>query len=88
MIWTDYFTLVGVVPGRIVVCGHGTLDFSDGSLPVEKIRMLFEGGFPYLKVTPLGEDTFYQKPALTVDQTGDIPQGDVPPAKKPAKKKM
>lgn len=86
MIWTDYFTLVGVLPGRIVVPGHGTLDFSDTSLPVEKIRTLFEIGFPYLKVTPLGKDTFYPEPTLVeAERETSLELGL--PAKKPTKKK-
>jgi hypothetical protein len=84
--WTDYFTLVGVVPGRIVVPGHGTLDFSDGSLPVEKIRTLFENGFPYLKATSLGKDTFYPEPPL-VEPEEDITRELASPAKKPPKMK-
>ncbi len=59
MIWTDYFNLIKVLPGRIVTPRFGTLDFGDPGLPVEKIRALYEDGFPYLKLTALGKDVLY-----------------------------
>ncbi|TSA33874.1 MAG: hypothetical protein D4R64_13190 [Porphyromonadaceae bacterium] len=59
MIWTDYFNLIKVLPGRIVTPRFGSLDFGDPSLPVEKIRALFEDGFPYLELTPLGKEALY-----------------------------
>ena len=64
MIWTDYFTLIKVQPGRIVTPRFGTLDFSDPQLPVEKLQVLFEDDFPYLKITPLGMEALYPVPPL------------------------
>ena len=64
MIWTDYFTLIKVLPGRIVTPRFGTLDFSDPSLPVEKVQALFEDDFPYLQITPLGMENLYPMPPL------------------------
>ncbi|MFA5816207.1 MAG: hypothetical protein WC865_11355 [Bacteroidales bacterium] len=64
MIWTDYFTLIKVLPGRIVTPRFGTLDFSDANLPVEKLQALFEDDFPYLKITPLGLEALYPVPPL------------------------
>ncbi len=86
MIWTDYFTLVGVLPGRIVVPGHGTLDFSDTSLPVEKIRTLFEKGFPYLEATSLGKDTFYLVPRMVAVRPEINLELALPAKKQPRKK--
>jgi len=64
MIWTDYFTLIKVLPGRIVTPRFGTLDFSDPDLPVEKLLALFEDDFPYLMITPLGMEALYPVPPL------------------------
>jgi len=64
MIWTDYFTLIKVLPGRIVTPRFGTLDFADPLLPVEKVLKLFEDDFPYLQITPLGLETLYPVPPL------------------------
>ena len=50
MIWTDYFNLIKVQPGRIVTPRYGTLDFADPNLPVEKVKALYEEGFPYLQI--------------------------------------
>ena len=62
--WNEYFTLINVLPGRIVTPRFGTLDFSDPSLPVEKVQALFEDDFPYLQITPLGMDALYPVPPL------------------------
>ena len=64
MIWTDYFTLIKVQPGRIVTPRFGTLDFSNPNLPVEKLQALFEDDFPYLQITPLGMEALYPVPPL------------------------
>jgi len=85
MIWTDYFTLIKVQPGRIVTPRFGTLDFSDPGLPVEKLQALFEDDFPYLQITPLGMDTLYPLPPLAKlpSKRMETPT----PARKPAKRK-
>ena len=85
MIWTDYFTLIKVLPGRIVTPRFGTLDFSDPNLPVEKLQALFEDDFLYLRITPLGMEALYPVPPLA-----KIPSKKVEtftPARKPAKRK-
>ena len=64
MIWTDYFTLVKVLPGRIITPRFGTLDFSDPSLPLQKLQALFEDDFLYLQIAPLGMETLYPVPPL------------------------
>jgi hypothetical protein len=64
MIWTDYFTLIKVLPGRIVTPRFGTLDFSDPHLQVEKLQALFEDDFLYLKITSLGMEALYPVPPL------------------------
>ena len=85
MIWTDYFTLIKVLPGRIVTPRFGTLDFSDPMLPVEKLQALFEDDFPYLQITPLGMEALYPVPPLA-----KLPSKKVEihtPARKPVKRK-
>jgi hypothetical protein len=85
MIWTDYFTLIKVLPGRIVTPRFGTLDFSDPHLPVEKLQALFEDDFPYLKITPQGMEALYPIPPLA-----KLPSKKVEPpipARKPVKRK-
>ena len=85
MIWTDYFTLIKVRPGRIVTPRFGTLDFSDPKLPVNKLQDLFEDDFPYLQITPLGMETLYPVPPLA-----KLPSKKAEPltlARKPVKRK-
>jgi len=83
MIWTDCFKLIKVLPGRIVTPRYGTLDFSDTSLPLEKMQALFEDDFPYLQITPLGMDTLYPVPRLAKLQSNE----SVPPTRKVRKRK-
>ena len=59
MNWQDYFTLVKIRPGRVKTSRVGIIDFSDPGIPVETIRSLYEGGFPYLEPTPEGQQKFY-----------------------------
>jgi len=85
MIWTEYFTLIKVLPGRIVTPRFGTLDFSDPSLPVEKLQALFEDDFPYLKITPHGMEALYP-----ISPLAKFPLKKVEPltqARKPVKRK-
>ena len=85
MIWTDYFTLIKVQPGRIVTPRFGTLDFSDPSLPVEKVQALFEDDFPYLQIKPLGMETLYPLPPLA--KLPSKRMETLTPARKPVKRK-
>ena len=85
MIWTDYFTLIKVLPGRIVTPRFGTLDFSDPNLPVGKLQVLFEDDFPYLKITPLGIEALYPVPPLAKLPTKRVQP--LTPARKPVKRK-
>jgi hypothetical protein len=85
MIWTDYFTLIKVLPGRIVTPRFGTLDFSDPKLPVDKLQALFEDDFPYLKITPLGMEVLYPVPPLAKLPSKKVES--LTPARKPVKLK-
>ena len=44
--WKDYFKMIKLVPGRVVISGHGTIDFSRDDIPVELIKQLYENDFP------------------------------------------
>ena len=85
MIWTEYFTLIKVLPGRIVTTRFGTLDFSDPMLPVEKLQALFEDDFPYLRITPMGMETFY--PVTPLAKLPSKRMETLTPARKLAKRK-
>ena len=57
--WKKYFKVVKIVPGEVVVPGHGKLDFSKDNISVEVCRSLFESDFPYLAITDEGQDFLY-----------------------------
>jgi len=57
--WKDYFKMIKLVPGRVVVPGHGTIDFRRDDLPLKLIQQLYENDFPYLQLTPEGEQKLY-----------------------------
>jgi hypothetical protein len=56
--WRKYFKLVKLVPGKVIVQGYGTLDFS-GDVPVETCKALFEKGVRFLEITKEGESELY-----------------------------
>jgi hypothetical protein len=51
--------MIRLVPGRVVVPGHGTIDFSRNDLPLDLLKTLWENDFPYLQITPLGKNKLY-----------------------------
>lgn len=66
--WRRYFKVVGIVPGKVLTRLLGPVDFSDPSLPVEKVQQLYEADSPWLQLTPEGEQELYgiPKPAAAV----------------------
>ena len=56
--WKTYFKLIKIKPGKVVVPGHGKIDFNSDKLPVELCRKLCESGFPYLEMTKEGKEKF------------------------------
>ena len=56
--WSKYFKLKGLVPGRVVVAGYGEIDFSQ-NVPVETCRELFENDWPFIDITEEGKLKFY-----------------------------
>lgn len=75
--WRKYFNFVKLVPGRVVVQGHGEIDFSRDDIPVELCMKLYESDFMYLEITELGKTELY---GLKVEQMG--PEQDPQPQKR------
>lgn len=66
--WRNYFKLIRINPGKVVVPGHGKIDFARDNLPVELCLKLYESGFPYLELTKEGKEKFAQKQDLKQDK--------------------
>ena len=59
MKWTNYFKLIKLVPGIVVVPGHGKIDFRSENLSVELCKKLYNSGFAYLELTAEGKEKLY-----------------------------
>ena len=57
--WQEYFRLVKLKPGKVVTALLGEIDFSSDSVPLEKIKQLYESNFPYLEITEQGKSELY-----------------------------
>jgi len=57
--WTQYFKLIKICPGVVIVPPHGSIDFRQEDIPLELCKKLFENGFPYLELTELGKTELY-----------------------------
>lgn len=57
--WTDYFKFIKLRRGRVITPSHGEIDFSRDDIPVETCKELYDGGFPYLELTEMGEKELY-----------------------------
>lgn len=66
--WRRYFKLVKLVPGKVIVQGHGTIDFA-GDVPVELCQKLYEEDFEFLEITEEGKKELYglNSPELKVE---------------------
>ena len=63
--WQEYFRLVKLKPGKVVTALLGEIDFSSDSIPLEKIKQLYESNFPYLEITEQGKSELYgSKPVI------------------------
>ena len=56
--WRRYFKLVKLVPGKVIVQGHGTIDFA-GNVSVELCQKLYEEDFEFLQITEEGKQLLY-----------------------------
>ncbi len=67
--WKQYFTVVGIVPGPVIVQGFGTVDFSNNNLSVETCKKLYEADCRFLQLTEAGKQKLYKvKPKRTVQR--------------------
>jgi len=57
--WRRYFKLVKLVPGKVIVQGYGTLDFSRDDIPIETCKALYETDFEFLEITEEGKRALY-----------------------------
>lgn len=58
----EYFKIIKIVPGRVVVPGFGILDFSK-TVSTDVCEILYKKGFPYLGLTSKGKEKYHPKPA-------------------------
>jgi hypothetical protein len=49
-----FFNLVGIEPGTVITFQFGAVDFRE-AVPLHILKELYNSGFPYLKLTKLGE---------------------------------
>jgi hypothetical protein len=61
--WRKYFKVIHIVPGRVVVPGRGTIDFSRDDLSIDLLKDLWEKDFPYIELTDEGRDMIYDIPS-------------------------
>lgn len=57
--WKEYFRFVKLKPGKVVTALLGEIDFSSDSIPLEKIKQLYDYHFPYLEITEEGKAELY-----------------------------
>jgi len=60
--WTDYFKLIRLKPGKVITFLCGEVDFSKPNLSLEVLKELWESDFPYLQITELGKKELYGVP--------------------------
>lgn len=58
MVWQEYFQLVKLTPGRVIVQGYGEIDFSKEVSP-ELCLDICENTTGVLKITEKGMEKFY-----------------------------
>ena len=62
--WQEYFKLVKLVPGKVVIPKFGVIDFSSPRLTVDTCKKLYEADFANLQITQKGKEVLYGiKPA-------------------------
>lgn len=57
--WKQYFSVIKIIPGPVIVPGRGLIDFSNPNIPIQTIQELYENDCPYLRITPQGFDALY-----------------------------
>lgn len=77
--------MTGIRRGRVVVAGHGEIDFSRDNIPVALCQTLYENDFPYLKITEKGKQELYG--IKTVKETETVGVQTPPPNRKNNKRR-
>lgn len=54
-LWTTYYKVVGIKPGKVVVPGIGEVDLSNEKLPVEFVQKIHDKGCQFLELTEEGK---------------------------------
>jgi len=57
--WQEYFRFVKLKPGKVFTALLGEIDFRSDSIPLEKIKQLYDNDFPYLEITEEGKSELY-----------------------------
>ena len=57
--WTDYFKLIRLKPGKVITFLCGEVDFRKDNLSLAVLKKLYESDFPYLQITELGKKELY-----------------------------
>lgn len=57
--WKEYFKVIRIVPGEVIVPIHGKIDFRSDNISIDICKELFENDFPYLEITAKGMDYLY-----------------------------
>jgi hypothetical protein len=85
--WKKYFKVIKIVPGRVIIPGHGTVDFSREDLPLELIKELYENDFPYLEITDQGKEIVYNIKPPAPQPEKELPRVVTAPGEIPLKEK-
>ncbi|NQU87940.1 MAG: hypothetical protein HQ541_19500 [Mariniphaga sp.] len=71
--WAEYFKLIGVIPGVLIIPKFGKIDFRNPNIPVETVKAIYEADCIYIGITPAGKEKFYGvKPDNTVEASKEI----------------
>jgi len=76
--WQEYFRLVKLKPGKVVTALLGEIDFSSDSIPPEKIKQLYQSGFPYLEITEEGKKYLYGIEKLAIKSEKKVSLNNTP----------
>ena len=76
--WKEYFRFVKLKPGKVVTALLGEIDFSSDSIPIEKIKQLYDGNFPYLEITEEGKKYLFGIDKLPINDERKVSLKNMP----------
>jgi len=76
--WQEYFRFVKLIPGKVFTALLGDIDFSSDSIPLEKIKQLYESGFPYLEITEEGKKYLFGIDKLPINAERKVSLKNMP----------